>query len=131
MRRERQLLEAANVHGAWYGTPKRPIERTVAKGRSVILSIDVQGARNIRRLLGRQAVLIFLKPPSLAQLRRRLVRRSTETSEAIRRRMAVAKREMSCARWYDHTVVNDRLETAVAMVRQIVNALLGTQRKES
>ena len=122
LRRSRQLLEWARVHGAWYGTPKQPVVEALAQGRRVILSIDVQGARKIRRLLGTQAVLIFLKPPSLRQLRTRLTRRSTDTPEAIRRRLAVAKRELACASWYDHAVVNDRLATAVARVQAILKS---------
>ena len=120
LRRNRQLLEWAQVHGAWYGTPKAPILHALDRGRSVVLNIDVQGARSIRRLLGRRAVLIFVKPPSLAQLRARLQRRSTDSAEAIARRLAVAKREMACASRYDHVVVNNRLPAAVAAVERIV-----------
>jgi len=67
-------------------------------------------------------VLIFLMPPSMEELRRRLLRRGTESGEAIRRRLAVAARELACARWYDYVVVNDRLTTAVAHLVAIVTA---------
>lgn len=120
LRRSGALLEWATVHGASYGTPKRPILDALARGRSVVLSIDVQGARKIRRALGTRAVLIFLLPPSLAALRRRLIGRHTETAVAIRQRLAAAKREVACAAWYDYTVVNRRLPDAVGRVRQIV-----------
>ena len=128
LRRTRQLLEWANVHGEWYGTPKAPVLSTLHAGRSVVLNIDVQGARNVRRLLKRKAVLIFLKPPSVAQLRRRLQRRSTDSPDAIRRRLAVARRELACAAWYDHVVVNRQMDTAVARVRRIIQRML--QRRE-
>jgi guanylate kinase len=88
----------------------------------VVLSIDVQGARQIRRALGDRAVLIFLLPPSMVQLRRRLTGRRTETAEAIRRRMAAAKRELAHAAWYDYRVVNDRLDDTVSALQAIMQA---------
>jgi guanylate kinase len=120
LRRCGGLLEWAKVHGAWYGTPKRATRQSLASGRSVVLSIDVQGARQVRRALGRGAVLIFVLPPSREALRRRLIGRHTETPAAIRRRLAAAARELACARWYDYRVVNDRLDAAVAQVQQVV-----------
>lgn len=122
LRRARQLLEWARVHGACYGTTKRSVLQALARGDDIILSIDVQGARQIRRALGSRAALIFLRPPSLEQLRARLVRRRTETRAAIRRRLTAARRELACARWYDHVVVNDRLAQTVAEVAAIVAA---------
>ena len=120
--REGALLEWAKVHGAYYGTPKRPILEALARGRDVILSIDVQGARQIRRALGQRALLIFLLPPSMAQLRRRLLRRRTEAPEAVHRRLTAAAQELACASWYDTTVVNDRLEHAVRVVRDLIQS---------
>ncbi|MBI3011507.1 MAG: guanylate kinase [Candidatus Omnitrophica bacterium] len=122
LRRAGQLLEWARVHDAYYGTPKQPVLQALAKGRDVVLSIDVQGARQVRRALGRRAALIFLLPPSMDHLRRRLVGRKTETPAAIRRRLAAAQRELSCAAWYDYTVINDRLTRAIQDIRAIVNA---------
>ena len=120
LRRAGRLLEWASVHGAYYGTPKASVERALMRGRDVILSIDVQGARQIRRALGRQAVLIFLLPPSFAQLRQRLMGRRTDTVAAIRRRLRVARREIACASWYDDQIVNDRLEHAVTQIERII-----------
>ena len=125
MKRSGELLEWARVHGAYYGTPKRPIAQALAQGRHALLSIDVQGARKIRRLLGRQAVLIFLLPPSRAALRQRLLRRRPENARAIQQRLAAATREVACARWYDYAVVNDRLSETVAKVNAIVTAAGG------
>ncbi|MBI4342546.1 MAG: guanylate kinase [Candidatus Omnitrophica bacterium] len=122
LRRHGQLLEWATVHGASYGTPKRPVLDALDHGWDVLLSIDVQGARAIKRLLDRRAILIFLMPPSLEQLRRRLLRRRTDTPAAIRRRMAAARREIACARWYDYTVVNDRLDHTVRQVSAMITA---------
>ena len=125
MKRSGQLLEWAKVHGAYYGTPKRPITQALARGRHALLSIDVQGARKVRRLLGRQAVLIFLLPPSRTTLRRRLLRRRTESAQAITQRLAAAKREVACARWYDYAMINDRLSETVTQVNAIVTAAGG------
>lgn len=123
LQRDGGLIEWATVHGASYGTPKAPVLRALALGRDVVLSIDVQGARQVRRLLGRRAVLVFLMPPSLDALRRRLQRRRTERAAAIHRRLAIARREMACASWYDVVIVNDRLEQAVGQMAAIVRAV--------
>lgn len=117
-----RLLEWARVHDAHYGTLKRPVLEALAQGRHVIVSVDVQGARKIRQALGARAVLIFLLPPSFQQLRQRLVRRRTDTVAAIRARLAAAKRELACARWYDHAVVNEQLDTAVSAVSKIIRS---------
>lgn len=130
MRREGDLVEWAQVHGAYYGTPKAPLEQALTRGRSVILAIDVQGARKIRRLFKSRAVLIFLVPPSLQDLRERLMRRSTDSGEAIRQRLAAAVRELDCAEWYDHRIINKRLDVAVRQVVDIVRACLQRDSKE-
>jgi guanylate kinase len=125
MRRSNRLLEWAKVHGAYYGTPRRPVLEALAEGRRLILNIDVQGARQVRRTLGKHAVLVFLLPPSLQALEERLRRRRTESTRAIWQRLAAAKREMACARWYDATVVNDDVEDAVRRLIKIVDAAGG------
>ncbi|MBI3088256.1 MAG: guanylate kinase [Candidatus Omnitrophica bacterium] len=122
LRARRRLLEQARVHGAWYGTPRRAVERTLARGRDVVLCLDVQGARQIRRRFGRRAVLIFVLPPSLAALRARLAKRRTETPAQMRRRLAAARRELACARWYDYAVVNRRVREAIEQLRAILLA---------
>lgn len=126
--RNKELLEWASVHEAYYGTPKAAVAAALARGRDVILSIDVQGAQQIQRTLGRHAVLIFLMPPSMEQLRKRLKQRKTDSPEAIRHRLAAARREMACASWYDYRVINDELDHAVAQVRDIIE---GTRPKQA
>lgn len=116
------LLEWATVHQAFYGTPKATVERALARGRDVILSIDVQGAQQVRRRLGSRAVLVFLKPPSLSALRARLLKRRTETPQTLHKRLAVARRELSCVRWYDYAVVNRRVAEAAEQLKAIVLA---------
>ncbi len=122
LRRRGALLEWAKVHGAYYGTPRRPIDQALAHGRDVVLNIDVQGARQVRRLARGRAVLIFLLPRSLKELARRLMRRRTDSPAGIQARLRAARRELACARWYDYTVVNGRLQDAVDQLEAIVIA---------
>ena len=122
LRRRGALAEWARVHRAYYGTPAAPVRRTLARGEDAILSLDVQGARQIRRRFGRQAVLIFLLPPSFDHLRQRLLKRRTDTPEAVQQRLQAAEREVACAAWYDYVVVNHRLRAAVDHLKAIVTA---------
>lgn len=120
-RRRGALLEYAQVLNAWYGTPRRFIEAARRRGRDVLLGIDVQGARQLRRS-GYPAVTIFIQPPSLRILRERLQHRGTETPAQIRARLALATRELRCVPEYDYVVVNDRLTVAVAQLTAIITA---------
>lgn len=122
MRARGEFLEWARVHQACYGTLARPVRAALERGRDVVLSIDVQGARQIRRRFGRQAVLVFLLPPSMEALKRRLIRRRTDSREAIARRLEAARREMARARDYDYVVVNQELAKAVEDTAAIVTA---------
>lgn len=117
----RGFLESARILGHWYGTPRAPIERALRVGRSVFLGIDIQGARSVRRS-GLPVTTIFLLPPSWKVLGERLRRRGTETSEQIRQRLRLARREMREVEKYDYAVVNRRLQDAVAAIRTIVRA---------
>lgn len=122
MLRAGQLIEWAKVHGAYYGTPQAEILRAIERGQDIVLTIDVQGARKIRKALGNLAVLVFLKPPSMSHLKSRLLSRQTESPESLKQRMRAAHREMKSAAWYDYVVVNDRLQEAVDQLEAIVRA---------
>lgn len=115
------FLEWAQVHGYGYGTPLREVRRSQARGRDVVLTIDVQGGLSVKRQDPR-AVLIFVKPPSLGVLQARLQGRGTDSRETIRRRLKNARWEMSQARAYDYSVVNDTLAQAVAQIETIIAA---------
>lgn len=105
--RERDgFLESAEVHGNWYGTPRDQVAEAIADGRDAILKIDVQGARAVRAAIP-DSLLIFVVPPSIEELTARLVARSTETPEALARRLRNATAEMARAGDYDHVVVNE------------------------
>jgi guanylate kinase len=106
-----QLLEWAEFAGNLYGTPRAQVEGWLAEGRPVLLKIDLQGARQVRSRMP-QAQLVFLAPPSIAELKRRLVGRGTDDEETINRRLAHADEEMAAEKEFNHTVVNDFVERA-------------------
>ena len=117
-----ELLEYMDVFGMnYYGTPKAYVDKLTNEGIDVILDIDVNGARNVKRQRP-EAVSIFILPPSMAALHNRLIGRGTETPEAIARRFGKAKEEISHANEYDYIVVNDWLDTAIADVASIIRA---------
>lgn len=107
------MLEWACVHGmARYGTPREPVEAALAAGRTVILEIDLQGARQVIAAMP-DAHTVFLAPPSWEELVHRLVGRGTETPEQQRLRLETAKRELAAAAEFDHVIVNGELEPCV------------------
>ena len=116
-----ELLEWAPVVGHRSGTPARPVEEALAAGRDVVLEIDVQGARQVRERAP-DSVLIFLAPPSMEELERRLRSRGTEDEARLALRLATARAEMAQRPWFDHVVVNDRLDQATAQVEAIIQA---------
>jgi guanylate kinase len=126
---EGEFLEWAHIFGHRSGTPVRPVVEALGRGNDVILEIDVQGASTIRGRLP-EAVLVFLAPPSEEELARRLRARGTEEGPDLERRLAEARREMSQADWFDHVVVNDQVEEAVAEVLAIIDAARSPDEKE-
>lgn len=119
--RRGEFLEHARVLGYRYGTPRAAVERHLRAGKDVVLCIDIQGARQIRRS-GLPATTVFLVPPSLKVLQERLRRRGTEGPAQMRARLRLARRELREVGRYDYAVVNDRLEEAVEAVRTILRA---------
>ena len=108
------LLEWAVVHNLnRYGTPRHKVEKALAAGRSVLLEIDLQGARSVRQAMP-DAQFVFLAPPSWEEMVHRLVGRGTETPEQQQRRLETAKLELAAQSEFDHTVVNDTVERAAA-----------------
>src|SRR5271170_6938045 len=106
------LLEWAEVHGSYYGTPRAPVETVLAEGRDMLFDIDWQGAQQMRTALGADVVSVFILPPSMAELRTRLDRRAEDSAAMIDRRLETAKREIARWRQYDYVVVNDDLQRA-------------------
>lgn len=124
MIRQGRMLEWAKVHDNYYGTSKAFVEETLEKGRSLLLDIDVQGARQIMDA-GMNAVTIFILPPSLEVLEQRLKGRGTDTEEVIRTRLKNALTEMEQKDFYRHKLVNDDLAQAVEEICSIFQAELG------
>jgi len=118
------FLEHATFSGNRYGTLRSAVERTLDAGRSVVLEIEVQGARQVRAAMGDEAVLIFIAPPDPEVLRERLAGRGTDSEGAIARRLETAKQELEAQQEFKHVVVNDDLERAAAELEEIVRAEL-------
>ena len=119
---EGELLEHATVHNAYrYGTPRRPIEEALAEGRTVLLEIDLQGARQVRAAEP-SATMVFLLPPSWDELVLRLVGRGTEDDEERARRLRTAKGELAAQNEFDYRVVNDEVASAAREVVELVKA---------
>lgn len=113
------FIEHAEVYGNLYGTLRQPLENAIAAGKLYLLEIDVQGALQLKAL-GEPGQYIFIAPPDFEELRRRLIKRNTETPEVLERRLHKAEDEYRERGKYDHVVVNDDLERAVAEVRGLI-----------
>jgi guanylate kinase len=124
MRARGEFAEWANVHGNLYGTPRKVLDQSIRTGRDILLDIDVQGARKIKSAYP-DAVSIFVLPPSLAELKRRLSARGTDDPEVIRRRLANAQGEMGQIIHYDYFIVNRRVEEAIKRLCAVVEAERG------
>lgn len=115
------MLEYAQYCGNYYGTPKKEVEQMREAGRDVILEIEVEGAMKVQALCP-DAVFLFIAPPSVEELRRRLNKRGTEAAEVIEERVSQAARELSYANRYDYIIVNGELEKAIQDFRTVVRA---------
>ena len=115
------FAEWAEIYGHRYGTSKRMLEKARAQGQDLILDIDGQGARQLRQQ-GLPGTFIFILPPSLAELRQRLMKRKTEGKEALEERLRKARDEIVEARWYDFLIINDELKKAQAQLQAILLA---------
>ena len=115
------FLEHAEVYGNYYGTPKARVIEKLEAGTDVVLEIDIQGALNVKSAYP-DGIFIFILPPSMAELRKRITGRGSETEEAINLRLSQTLKEVSYIDKYDYCVVNGELEEAVARVKSIVMA---------
>ncbi|ASY55830.1 MULTISPECIES: guanylate kinase [Sinorhizobium] len=116
------LLEWAEVHGNFYGTPRDAVEAAMAEGRDMLFDIDWQGAQQLQEKMAGDVVSIFILPPSMAELQSRLHRRAEDTEEVIATRLANSRAEIEHWREYDYIVVNDDLDRAFSSVRSIIEA---------
>lgn len=116
-----ELIEHACYVDNYYGTPKKYVEDRLDEGKNVILEIEIQGALDVKRLFP-ESVLIFLFPPSVTELERRLRERGTETEEVISARMDRAAKEVESAYNYDYIVINDELEACTETIHSLIRA---------
>ncbi|MDB5107362.1 MAG: guanylate kinase [Candidatus Binatus sp.] len=117
-----EFAECARVFESSYGTPRAPLEAAVAAGRDILLDIDIQGARQIRREYPRDTVTIFVLPPSFADLEQRLRRRGTENEEKIQHRLRRAREEAAAYIEYDYLVINAQIKDSLARLETIMKA---------
>ncbi|MBR3116844.1 MAG: guanylate kinase [Bacilli bacterium] len=115
-----ELLEYAMYNGNYYGTPKNEVEKRIKKGINVILEIEVVGAMNVKKMMGDKCTLIFIMPPSMEELKERLMNRGTDSMESIKGRLDIAKKEIKESKKYDFKVVNDDLDKAVSELEDII-----------
>lgn len=115
------LLEWADVYGNYYGTPKAPVDKFLEEGQDILLEIDTQGALNVMEKMP-EGIFVFLLPPSMEELERRLRTRGTDSEEVILRRLDAARGEVNAAKKYRYVVVNDVVENAVDTIDAILTA---------
>jgi guanylate kinase len=120
-----EFLEYEEVYeNRFYGTLKQQVERQREAGQNVVFDVDVKGGVNIKKYYGDQALSLFIQPPSVEELRRRLEGRATDTPDAIEQRLAKAEYELSFAAQFDRVIINDDLETAKQETLQTVSDFL-------
>ena len=114
------LLEYAEVHGNYYGTPRSPVEAVLNQGRDMLFDIDYQGTQQVQKRAPNDVVTIFILPPSMKELRARLERRAEDEADVIAKRLHNARNEIT--RWpiYDYVIVNEDIQTALAQVKSIL-----------
>ncbi|MDD5423527.1 MAG: guanylate kinase [Candidatus Omnitrophica bacterium] len=119
------FLEHEENFGNFYGTPKNAIKENLKRGRSVVLSIDVKGAMKVRKEFPKKSVLIFILPPSMKVLSKRLRSRMSDHPKMILKRLSLAKKEMAYKKKYDYRIINDRLDSAYKKLKKIITLELG------
>jgi guanylate kinase len=124
LRERGELLEWAQVHGNYYGTPRKPVEQALARGKDMMFDIDWQGTRQIVEKMRSDVVSVFILPPSMTELKARLERRAEDTPEVIERRLNNAREEIAQWAGYDYVLVNDDLQSTFGDL----NAILAAER---
>jgi guanylate kinase len=122
MRDRNELLEYAEVFGNYYGTPKKPVDEALSKGRDVLFDIDWQGTQQLAQAMEDDLVRLFILPPSADELQNRLINRAQDSSSVVAKRMAEASREISHWPEYDYVIVNDDIDISQGEVMAILSA---------
>ena len=119
-----EFIEWAKVHSNYYGTSKRFVNEGLEKDWKMLFDLDVQGADAMKKLYGNQAQVIFIEPPSVEELEKRLIARGTDSIEVIRERVANARKELENKHKYDHLVLNDDVDKAYQKLKSVVEGIL-------
>jgi guanylate kinase len=122
MQQRGELLECAEVHGNFYGTPKKPVEQALANGQDMMFDIDWQGTKQICEKMRSDVVSVFVLPPSMEELKARLERRAEDSAEVIERRLRNAREEIAQWASYDYVLINDDLERTFENLKAILGA---------
>lgn len=122
LRAQDDLLEWAEVHGNFYGTPKSPVQKVLAQGHDMLFDIDYQGTQQVRKKAGADTVTIFILPPSMRELRARLERRAEDSADVISKRLENARHEIERWKMYDYVIVNEDVQRALSEVKAILLA---------
>lgn len=122
MRERGDLLEWAEVHGNFYGTPRKPVQQALAAGEDMMFDIDWQGTKQIVEKMPDDVFSVFILPPSMGELRNRLERRAEDSPEVIARRLANAREEIAQWQTYDYVLINDDLQRTFGALRAILDA---------
>lgn len=120
------FVESEEVYkGCYYGTLRSEVERIWAKGNVIVFDVDVKGGLNLKKIFGGDALTVFIQPPSVEELRKRLIGRGTDSLEKIEQRLAKAKEELAYADKFDTVIVNDNLQAAFAQAEDVVRNFIG------
>lgn len=120
------FVESEEVYkGCYYGTLRSEVERIWAKGNVIVFDVDVKGGLNLKKIFGADALTVFIQPPSVEELRKRLIGRGTDSLEKIEQRLAKAKEELAYADKFDTVIVNDDLQAAFAQAEDVVRNFIG------
>ncbi len=117
-----EFLEWVRVHDTYYGTSKAEIEKAFSQGKHIVFDIEVNGATRLKYLFRKEAVFVFIAPPNLEELEKRLLKRGTESKEKIEKRLLRAKEELKFASWFDYVIINEELEVSRALLKSIITA---------
>lgn len=121
---EGQFIEWAQVHSNFYGTSRKFVDEGLRQGRKMLFDLDVQGADAMKKVYGKEAHVIFIEPPSVDELEKRLRARGTDSESVIQERLANARKELSRKNDYDYLILNDDVEKAYGQFKRIVEGIL-------
>lgn len=119
--KQNKFVEWAKVHNHYYGTPKQPLLKAINSGNDILLDIDVQGGKNIKKIFP-DGIFIFLLPPSWSDLKQRIIHRGQDNIKEIKLRLKNVVKELKYVKYYDYVVINDKLDTTIKIISDIIKS---------